>query len=90
MGKENLKEFAFIKLYNISDNEIRDITPGDVMAFTSAPGSACNPSCNTFIDGGFAGTLDPSNNPIHLGIGYDIQDTDEVMGVAGFSIPPPP
>ncbi len=37
-----------------------------------------------------AGTLDPSGNPIHLGIEYDIQDTDVVMGVAGFSIPPPP
>ena len=62
----------------------------NVTATTTAAGSACNPNCMTHIDGVFAGTNDPSGFPINLGIEYDIQDTDPVMGVAGFSIPPPP
>ncbi len=37
-----------------------------------------------------AGTLDPSGRPILLGIEYDIQEIDTTMGVAGFTIPPPP
>lgn len=69
-----------------ADNEIFDQFPG-LNTTTSAPGSACNPMCDAFLDGGFAG---PSNAgvPDFVGIEYDIQDTDVVMGVAGFEIVP--
>ncbi len=64
-----------------SNNEIF----GSGIAITSAAGSACNISCAAFIDGGFAG---PSNAgvPGFIGIVYDINDTDPVMGIAGFDV----
>lgn len=61
-------------------------TPNSVTAMTTAP-SACNPSCNTFIDGGFAGPLNASNQPKHIGIEYDIQETDAITGVGVFGNP---
>ncbi len=77
-------------LYNITGNLMIDgasLQDTSVFAFTTAPGSACNPNCETFIDGGFAGPASPSmpSMPNNIGIEYDIQDTDVVTGVAGFS-----
>ena len=59
----------------------------NVFATTSTNGSACNPVCPTFVDGGFAGPDAPSmpGMPNNIGIEYDIQDTDVITGVAGFS-----
>jgi hypothetical protein len=47
-------------------------------------GSACNPMCPTYIDGGFAGEL-VSGTPEFIGLEYDIQETDVIIGVAAFS-----
>jgi len=58
---------------------------GAISASTSTGGSACNPSCATFIDGGFAGPLNSNSQPNHIGLGYQIQETDPIMGVAGFN-----
>lgn len=53
-------------------------------ATTTASGSACNPSCDAWIEGGFIG---PSSGgiPMHLGISYEIQESDPIEGVAAFS-----
>ena len=80
-------------LYSVSGALMIDTANGSlfdfnsVVAFTSTPGSACNPSCNTIIDGGFAGPVSPSmpNMPNNIGIEYEILETDIIMGVAGFS-----
>ncbi len=58
-----------------------------VIASTGTAGSACNPSCNAIIDGGFAGPVAPSmpNMPNNIGIEYEILETDIITGVAGFS-----
>ena len=76
-------------LINAADNEIFDLTNG-VFASTNTIGSACNPDCMVHIDGGFAGAPDPNGFPLHAGIEYDIQESDIIIGVAGFTIPPPP
>ncbi|MGK0298134.1 MAG: hypothetical protein ACI9XC_001752 [Gammaproteobacteria bacterium] len=67
-----------------ADNAIVDMSPG-LQTTTAASGSACNPMCYTLMDGGFAGPS-TSGIPGHIGIEYDIQDADVVMGVAGFSV----
>lgn len=71
------------------DNEIFDQT-NSVFASTGTAGSACNPDCSVHIDGGFAGAPDPNGFPLHAGIEYDIRETDIIIGVAGFTIPPLP
>lgn len=58
---------------------------GSVTAATSAPGSACYPSCTTNIEGGFAGPMTSGASPLHVGIGYQIRETDPITGVAGFN-----
>ncbi len=76
----------------VGNNEIFDQTNG-VFATTTASGSACNPDCPTFIDGGFAGPADSSGPPKHIGIEYDIHEDDIITGVAGFgfvALPPTP
>jgi len=68
-----------------ANNEIFD---NFVTATTMDSGSLCySTGCPAFIDGGFAG---PTNSgvPDHIGISYEIPDTDEVTGVAGFGIAP--
>ncbi|MCZ6525351.1 MAG: hypothetical protein O6928_02135, partial [Gammaproteobacteria bacterium] len=57
----------------------------NVIASTSAAGSACNPDCLTEIDGAFFGPgIDTNNTPQYIGLGYDIEETDLITGVAGF------
>lgn len=80
-------------MYSIGGNLMIDgvrLQDTTVIASTGTPGSACNPSCNTFIDGLFLGPGAPSM-PNNIGIEYDIQDTDVITSVAGFSyeITPP-
>ncbi|NKB35897.1 MAG: hypothetical protein GKR93_01840 [Gammaproteobacteria bacterium] len=60
-----------------------------VFASTSTSGSACNPICNTIIDGGFAGPNFGSSPdvPKNIGIEYEILETDIITGVAGFTTP---
>jgi hypothetical protein len=68
-----------------ADNAIFDV---GVTATTGDSGSACFSSgCAMFMDGGFAGPA-VAGVPGHIGIEYDIQDTDVVMGVAGFGVVP--
>lgn len=68
-----------------TEKSFGDSTDGAVKAFTNAAGSACNPSCNTFVEGTF---FAPEVNtfPQFAGLEYDIQDTDVVTGVAAFEI----
>jgi FecR protein len=59
----------------------------NVLASTSAAGSACNPDCLTEIDGAFIGPgieVDSKIFPTYIGLEYDISETDEITGVAGF------
>lgn len=56
---------------------------GGVSASTTAVGSACNSMCGTWIEGGFAGPSD-LGTPRYIGIGYGIQESDPITGVAGF------
>ena len=60
---------------------------GTVTASTGTAGSACNPSCETVIDGLFMGPSPSTmpNMPNNIGIEYDIQETDVIIGVAGFA-----
>lgn len=56
-----------------------------VFASTSAAGSACNPDCPTQFDGSFFGPgIGANNTAQYIGLEYDISETDEIMGVAGF------
>jgi hypothetical protein len=65
-----------------------EIINASVTATTGDSGSACFSSgCATFMDGVFVGPT-VSGIPGHIGIEYDIQDTDVVMGVAGFGVVP--
>jgi len=69
-----------------SDNMIMDYS---VSASTSAPDSACNSTtCTTSIYGGFTGPIwaELPDFPGYIGIGYDIQDTEVIMGVGGFKL----
>ncbi len=68
-----------------ANGAVFDVTSG-VTASTVAAGSACNPNCGAFIDGGFAGP-NSGGVPKHIGIVYEILETDVIMGAAGFSIP---
>ena len=78
-------------LYSISGNLMIDgeflFDQNGVVATTGTAGSACNPSCITIIDGGFAGPGAPSmpTMPNNIGIEYEILETDIITGVAGFS-----
>jgi hypothetical protein len=77
-------------LYSVSGNLMIDgasLFDTSVVASTGTAGSACNPSCTTFIDGGFAGPA-PAMMPAmpgNIGIEYEIQETDAIIGVAGFA-----
>ncbi|MEX2523741.1 MAG: FecR family protein, partial [Gammaproteobacteria bacterium] len=69
------------------DTEENSIFDQDsVFATTGLDGSDCNPSCPTFIEGGFAGPDNGDGTPTHVGIEYDIQEEDIIMGVAGFGL----
>ena len=53
-------------------------------ASTAASGSACNPGCTTTLEGGFAGSA-IAGHPADIGLSYDIQESDPIMGVAAFA-----
>ncbi len=77
-------------LYSVSGSLMIDgiaLFDTGVVASTGAAGSVCNPSCTTFIDGGFAGPANGLGEPTHIGIEYDINDTDVIIGVAAFGNP---
>lgn len=69
------------------------VNPGDrslfdnaVMASTVDPASGCYPSCQTLLDGGFAGPAQ-AGTPKYIGFEYEIQNTiDVITGVAGFQL----
>lgn len=67
------------------DASLSDIVSG--VPSVSATGGPCVPSCPTFIDAGFAG---PAAGPFpkHIGLEYDIQAADVIMGVAAFGLQP--
>lgn len=75
-------------LVNPSENEIFDQF-FNVFASTSAAGSACNPDCPVQVDGGFAGPefeFDLELFPKYIGLQYDIEETDVILGVAAFKL----
>jgi len=63
------------------DSSIYDAVHGDVTASSSS--STCNP-CDVYINGGFAGLASGGVAPQFVGIKYEIQEPNIVMGVAGF------
>jgi len=54
-----------------------------LFASTSASGSACNPDCPTYINGGFVGGA-VAGSPEYVGLTYEIQEADVITGVAAF------
>ncbi len=48
---------------------------------------ACYPSCDTFVEGSFIGpgSVSMPGMPNNIGVEYDIQETDVITGVVGFS-----
>jgi hypothetical protein len=78
-------------VYNVSGS--MNVLPADGVIFDNivtamTTSGNCNTGCQTFIDGGFAGPDSSTTGiPKYIGIEYDIQDIDVVMGVAGFSTP---
>ena len=67
---------------------------GGTTAATTAAGSACNPDCPTYYQGGLIGPTDSTSGlPANLGLYYEIQEndasnsyTDPIMGAAVFAI----
>ena len=66
------------------DTSGNGLTAVSVNATTTASGSACNPSCPTSIEGGFAGSA-IAGHPANIGISYDVQESDPILGVAAFA-----
>ncbi len=60
----------------------------NVIATTGTPdlNSACYPSCGVEIDGGFAGPATTGGLPSYAGLSYTINETDKIIGVAGFKL----
>ena len=79
-------------IYNVSgtlfvdatDASMFDASPGNVTALSSSP--TCSP-CDVFIDAGFANPL-VGGVPKFVGLEYDIQESDIIIGVAGFEVGP--
>jgi len=65
----------------VAENSLMD---AGVYASATLAGSACNPMCSTYIEGGFVGDI-VSGVPEYIGLEYEIQETDIILGVAAFS-----
>jgi hypothetical protein len=67
---------------DFASNSLSDVVQGSPSVF--ADGGACQPlPCNTFIDGRFVGP-EVEGAPRHIGLTYNIDSPDEIMGVAAF------
>lgn len=86
MTVSHVNNYSVNGILNIGSNG--GLTDRSVTASLLSPvaGSSCYPACPTYIDGGFAGTVS-GGKPTFAGISYAIQETDPIIGVAGFKGP---
>ncbi len=89
MTVNHINEYSVFGLLDIDNTGAMGLKNNEVLATILSPvvGSVCYPYCEAYIEGGFPGLV-TDGIPDYAGIAYSINESDEIIGVAGFKNTP--